>query len=154
VSICATEFLSDIRLLPEPVYTFKHLLTQEVAYLGLHCSFYAPWALWWLGYRDRALQRSREIRTWARELSHPPSLATALFRAARLHQLRRERQAVHELTKELMTLSTEHGFAPGLALGTMMCGWGHTEQGQAEEGMVQLRQGLDARQATGTALGR
>src|SRR5262249_36149556 len=53
--------------------------------------------LWYLGYPDRALQRSREMITLAQ--AHPLSLAAALSWKARFHQLRREPQVVHELAE-------------------------------------------------------
>jgi predicted ATPase len=34
----AAEFLSETRLLPDPVYSFKHALTQEVVYQSLRTS--------------------------------------------------------------------------------------------------------------------
>ena len=49
--------------------------------------------LWQLGYPDQALKKIQEALTLAQELSHPPSLAGALYFAAELHQLRREGQA-------------------------------------------------------------
>ncbi len=106
-------------------------------------------ALWCLGYPEQALRRSHEALTLARELVHPYSLAHALDYAAALHQYRREGQAVQELTEAAMTLSTEQGFALELALGAILRGWALAEQGQGEEGIVQMRQGLDAWQATG-----
>src|SRR5207302_1897628 len=42
------------------------------------CSSYAAWSTWCLGYPDQALKRSNEMLTFARELSHPFSLAFAL----------------------------------------------------------------------------
>ncbi len=51
-----------------------------------------------------------------------------------------------------MALCTEQGFPFWLAMCTMLRGWALTEQGEMEEGMTQLRQGLAAWQATGTAI--
>ena len=64
--------------------------------LGWVACAYAALALWLLGYPDQALQRSHEALTLAQELSHPFSLAFALYLAASLHQLRREVQAAQE----------------------------------------------------------
>ena len=46
-------------------------------------------------------------------------------------------------------LSTEHGFPIWLAAGMMLRGWALAAQGQAEEGIPQMRQGLAAWRATG-----
>src|SRR5712692_4403087 len=53
-----------------------------------------------------------------------------------------------------MTLSTEQGFPHWLAEGTILRGWALAEQGQGEEGIAQMRQGLAAWRAMGAELGR
>src|SRR5207245_7535112 len=98
--------------------------------------------LWLLGYPDQALKRSREALTVAQDLSHPFSLAVALNMAAVLHQVRREVQAVQARAEAAMALSTEQGFAVLLAQGTTLRRWALVEQGQREEGITRLCQGL------------
>src|SRR5882724_6955387 len=95
---------------------------------------------------------SREALTLAQELSHPFSLAVALDYVAMLHQLRRERSAVHERAEAAIALCAEQGFAYYLAWGTTMQGWAQVAPGQDEEGMAQIRRGLAALRATGAAL--
>ncbi len=51
-----------------------------------------------------------------------------------------------------MSLSTEHGFPSWLAMGTFFRGWALTALGQQEEGMIQLRQGINEWRAIGTEL--
>jgi predicted ATPase len=114
----------------------------------------AAGAWWLLGYPDQAPQRIRKALTLARTLADPYSLALALFGAAWLHQLRREGQETQEQAEALLALSTEQGFPFLLPLGTMLQGWALAEQGQAEEGIVQMRHGLAASQAIGTELQR
>jgi len=53
-----------------------------------------------------------------------------------------------------MTLATEQGFPYFLTTGMMMRGWALAAQGQVEEGIVQMQQGLAAWQATGAELSR
>ena len=48
-----------------------------------------------------------------------------------------------------MALATEQGFPLWVALGTILRGWALAMQGQGEEGMAQMRQGLAAWRATG-----
>jgi predicted ATPase len=111
--------------------------------------------VWWLlGYPDQALQRIRKSLTLARTLADPFSLALALFGAALFHQFRREGQDTQEQAEALLRLSTEQEFPFWLALGTVLQGWALAEQGQGEEGIVQLRHGLAASQATGVELQR
>jgi tetratricopeptide (TPR) repeat protein len=101
-------------------------------------------ALWLLGYPEQALRKSHEALTLAQELFHPNSLAFALNVAACLHQYRWEGQAAQKRAEAAITLSTEQGFPFFLAWGTMLRGWTLAEQGQGEEGIAQIREGLAA----------
>src|SRR5262249_27022145 len=116
------------------------------------CLCAAAFALWYLGYPDQALKRSHEALTLAQELSHPLSLAFALVNVGQFHQLRRERQIVQERVGAALRLSTEQGFPHWLAHRTVLQGWALAEQGQGEEGIAQIRQGLAAQRATGAGL--
>jgi predicted ATPase len=119
---------------------------------GVVCRAYAAVTLWWLGYPDQALQRSHEALTLARELAHPFSLAFALFFAALLHQCRREWELTQERAEAAMAIAAEQEFAVWVGLGTILRGWALAAQSQ-EEGMAQMRRGLDAYKATGAASG-
>jgi TOMM system kinase/cyclase fusion protein len=110
--------------------------------------------LWLLGYPEQALRQSREALALAQELSHPFSLAFALVFAAVLHQFRREAPLTQERAEAIMTLSTDQGFPAFLATGTLLQGWALAEQGQREEGIAQIHQGLAAWQAAGQELTR
>ncbi len=124
--------------------------TVQVPEVG--CLTYTAWTLWALGYPEQALERSHEAFTLAQELSHPFSLAFALNWAAFLHQLRREGQATQKRAEAAMALSAEQGFPVWLGFGTVFKGWALVEQGQREEGIAQLRQGMAAMRATGAEL--
>jgi predicted ATPase len=134
----------------DPQQHHSHAL-QYVDNPGLHCLTFASWALWYLGYPEQALHRSQQACTLAQELAHPGSQAMALYRAARLRQYRRDVQQAYELAEASMTISTEHGVATYLALGTFLRGWALFQQGQGgeEEAMAQMRQGLAAIRAVG-----
>jgi predicted ATPase/class 3 adenylate cyclase len=111
-------------------------------------------ALWVLGYPDQALRRSREALTLAQELSHPFSLAFALAQATVLYYFRGEKQAAQEQAEAVIALAREHGFSRWEAWGTVIRGWVLAAQGQREEGIDQICQGLAAWQGTGQELGR
>jgi predicted ATPase len=117
---------------------------------GVSCLCFASRILWLLGYPEQALERIQEALTLAQELSHPFSLVFAFRFAAALHQYRRERPAAQEWAERTIALATEQGFPFWSALGTILRGWALTEQGQIEEGVVQIRQGLTAYRATGS----
>jgi len=109
---------------------------------GMTCLTLGAWVLWMLGYPDQALQRSREAITLAQELSQPQSLGWTLSCSAMFHYFRRERQAAQERAEAAITLSTEQGLPQWLAFGTIIRGWALAEQGQVEEGIAHLHQGM------------
>ncbi len=119
---------------------------------GVVMRCFAAWALWFLGQPDQALDRIQEALTLARELSEPHGLAHALFFAAILHQLRREERLAQEHAEAAIAVSIEHGLVMYQAMATITRGWALIEQGQQEEAIEQMRQGLAACQATGTEL--
>src|SRR6185369_1119302 len=107
---------------------------------------------WALGYSDQALKRNHEALTLAEEMSHPFSLAMALHFSAALHCRRGEVQIVQERAKGLIALATEQGFSYRAAAGTILWGWVLSEQGQGEEGILQIHKGLAALRATGAGI--
>jgi predicted ATPase/class 3 adenylate cyclase len=120
---------------------------------GVFCRDFAAYVLWLLGYPDQALKRSYEALALARELSHPPSLASSLSHSAMLHHFRREVQTTQEQVEAIMALAQEQGFPFWLAVGHMWQGWGLAEQGQGAQGITRIHQGLAAARATGTRQG-
>ena len=113
------------------------------------CLDSASIALWQLGYPDQAAQRSHEAIALAQEVSHPFSLAHALWFAAMLHQHRRDGQAAREQAKTLIALCNEQGFAFWLVGGIIFQGWALAGQGHKEKGIAQIRQGIVDWRATG-----
>jgi predicted ATPase len=119
---------------------------------GVACRAFAAWTLWLLGYPEQALARLYDVLALAHELSHPYSLAWAQCIAAFVSQFRRDVQAVHEHTEAAVALATEQGFPLLMAWGTSVRGWALAMQGQGEEGMAQICQGIAAHRATGAAV--
>jgi predicted ATPase len=119
---------------------------------GATSLYWAALALWYLGYPERALQRCQQAVTLAQELSHPYSLVFALDGMAEISQFHREARRTQEWAEALMALSTEQRFAFWLVSGKMLRGWALAEQGQGEDGIVQIREGLATWQAMGEAL--
>ncbi len=110
-------------------------------------------ALWHLGYPDQALKRSHEALHLAQASSDLSNLAASMYYVALLHQFRREVQATRERAEAVMTLCTEHGFALYLARGTIIRGWAVAAQGDSQDGIAQMRQGLASQHAISTGLG-
>jgi predicted ATPase len=110
--------------------------------------------LWFLGYAEQAGERIHQALALAQELSHPHSRVFALWFAAWLHQWRREGQATQERAEAVIALAAEQGFPYWVAQGTILRGWALAAQGQGEDGITPMRQGLADRQATGAELAR
>jgi predicted ATPase/class 3 adenylate cyclase/DNA-binding winged helix-turn-helix (wHTH) protein len=136
---------------PERYRSLASLYGQDQ---GVICRSWAALALWYLGYPDQALRRSREALSLSQELAHPFSLAYAICFAGMFCQLRREVQTAQERATAEIALCSEQGFALYLARGTILRGWAMAEQGRGAEGLAQMRQGLDAYQATGAEVFR
>jgi predicted ATPase len=116
---------------------------------GVGCLAYGAATLWHLGYPEQALRSVRASRSLAEELSHPFNVAQALYYGAFTHLCRREVGRVEELAGALTELCREQGFALLLAGGMILHGWSLAGQGQTDEGLRQMRQGLAGWQATG-----
>jgi len=121
---------------------------------GVVCLTLAARLMWILGYPDQALKRGQEALTLAQELSYLHTLAHALAFTAGVHMWHRERQATQEQAEALISLSSEQGFPLWLAWGIILRAWVLTEQGQAEEGIEQIRQVLAASLAMGVGTNR
>jgi adenylate cyclase len=76
------------------------------------------------------------------------TLSNALHHDCLFHQLRREPAVVREQALALTTFATEHALPFWQALGRIFRGWALTGSGQLEEGLAELRSGLDAYRAT------
>ena len=121
---------------------------------GVICFSRAAWTLWWLGYPDQGLVRNDEAVTLAQQSAHPFSLGFALTSAAVFHQCRREGRAVQEHAEAALSLATEQGFPLWRAFGSILQGWALAHQGQTQEGLAQIQQGLTAWRATGAEQSR
>jgi class 3 adenylate cyclase/predicted ATPase len=116
---------------------------------GVACRMHDAWALWRLGYPDQALVRSHEAVTLAQHIAHPLSLGFSLGTAAVFHQFRREVRCTQERAEATRSVATEQGFSFWIAVSSMLHGWAVAHQGQAQEGIDQIRRGLRALQTTG-----
>jgi predicted ATPase len=105
---------------------------------GVCCGYHAATVMWLLGYPDQALRRTEGALALARKLSHPSSMANALFFAARVQQLRGDRDGAQARTEEGLAVVTEHGLTRWLAQATVMQGWLLVERGQEEAGLVEM----------------
>jgi len=108
------------------------------------CSLmFDAWALWFLGYPDRAIERSQEGVALAQSMDQPTSQAFALALGdCVMHLLRREYSLMETKAALLRRLGTEHGFSVFSAWGRLLQGRGQLEHGNLVEGFGNLEGGL------------
>jgi class 3 adenylate cyclase/tetratricopeptide (TPR) repeat protein len=110
---------------------------------------YAAVNSWFLGLVDEARERSREALEFARQLGNPFAAAWAGFFTAALHVVLREPRQALEHTDPLLTLCTEQQFSLFVGLLTITRGAALSEDGRHEEGVAELRKGLEIFRTTG-----
>jgi predicted ATPase/class 3 adenylate cyclase len=121
---------------------------------GVCCHQLAAPSLWLLGYPDQAVANSQAALALAQQLAHPYTLTLALYFAAMVHHLRRDVPLTQARAEALMTVATDQEFPLHVAQAMPLRGWTLTENGQGEEGIAQIHQGLAAYQATGATRDR
>jgi tetratricopeptide (TPR) repeat protein len=110
--------------------------------------------LWLLGYPDQALKRGQESLALVRDGSDHLSMAFALHYNANVHHWRRDVRATQECAEALLPLAVEQGISFWLAGGTALRGWALAQQGRWEEGVAQIREGINALLSTWVELRR
>ncbi len=121
---------------------------------GVACLSYKAMALWQLGKPDKSLITVQEARALARDLSHPFSLAWALFFSAVIYQLCGDCHNTSELSEQLISLSSDQAFPFWLAFGNIMRGWSKVETDEKESGIKQILKGLNDMETIGSASGK
>jgi predicted ATPase len=108
--------------------------------------------MWLLGYPDQAQQRSTAAVALARQVRYPFCRAIALAFAFFVSYWRRDGPAAQAWADEMLTLTTEQGFAHWQAEAMIFHGWAVAHQGHLQEGQAQLTQGLAAWRAIGAGV--
>ena len=116
---------------------------------GTAASAIFAWTLWLLGYPDQALEHGRQSLASLEGIKHPYTESRALYWNTVLHEFRREWPIVDERASSAMQSSGKHGFSLVLAAGQIMQGAATAAIGKRSVGLQQMRDGLDAYQATG-----
>ena len=106
---------------------------------GVCCHMHSGMALWFLGYPESALERSRTGLAMARELSHMGTIVNELPFGGIINQLCGDVVAVREIAESLTSLSTEHGFPQYVAFGNILNAW---VQARSRGETAQLRRAI------------
>ena len=94
------------------------------------------------GFPQKAIKFGAEAVKLARTLSHPYSLALAMWHSAIVLQVGRQRQSCHDLAIELLELSQAHDFPMMRGAGMFFSGWATADRGELEQGIALMQQGL------------
>ena len=116
---------------------------------GVCAQTHAAIVIWCMGFVDRALDWASQALTLSEQLSHPFSRVDALFGVARVRLFRREYASAQAHAKEMVALSTQHGFS-------LLGAWGTIIQGSAVVNTIEtsaiiedMRRGIGVTQDTG-----
>ena len=112
------------------------------------------WMFWTVGHPDRALKEAEAALQVARELSHPRTLATVLYYAAVLHQFRGEWEPARQYGEEVLAVANDRSLPHFVGIGMVLIGLDRSQRGESKQGIVQMREGLAAYQATGAQTSR
>jgi predicted ATPase len=108
------------------------------------CRIGAAGALQQLGYADQARQRGEEALALTQGIASPYNRCNLLLFLALFYLFRREGHRAQQWVEEAISLAHARGFLLYVALGTIVRGAALTAQGQAQEGLSDIRQGLTA----------
>jgi class 3 adenylate cyclase/predicted ATPase len=107
------------------------------------CRIFSAYALWYLGYPDRAARRIAEGIALAKELAQTFSLSIAMQFAAVIHHLRREIPEAKAAAATNIALSTEQANVFMLGCSMVEEGWAMAHEGQHAQGLARISQGMD-----------
>jgi tetratricopeptide (TPR) repeat protein len=120
------------------------LLTWPGSHPAVQCQFYRALILWICGYPEQALDQSHEALQQAQCLSHSFTLAQTTCKAALLHAFRREPVAAANRAEASIDLCRKHGVSFWLPFVRVVYGWALFWQGQAEQGLCEMQEGVKA----------
>jgi tetratricopeptide (TPR) repeat protein len=106
---------------------------------------------WALGRADVARERIRQALAGACESPYETTWAQTI--AAELHLHLREPAEAEALAEQVVRRSDEHGFSQFASAGRVILGSARANLGQASEGLVLIREGLNEAYGPGSAFG-
>jgi predicted ATPase/class 3 adenylate cyclase len=109
---------------------------------GLVSRLYSGWALWFLGFPDRAVERFDAALALAESLAHAHSLAFALAFAAHMRNNRRDFARALEYADAASQISVKHNLPLWLAESTVAKGYAQASLGSHAEGIGLIRSGI------------
>ncbi len=118
--------------------------------LGVMSQAFGSWCLWLLGFPDRAEKQMESTLSQARIIGHPHTLAFALVGAIAMQWFLRNREGIDNYVDELGPISYENGFIFWIGHVLIYQGEKKTLEGEVEEGIPQMKKGVETIRATGS----
>ncbi len=109
-------------------------------------------ALTFLAQQSAATEFEQEALAWARELSHPFSLAYASQMLARQRHLQRDVAGVRAFAEATVAIAEQRSFSQMLVVGRMYQAWALAQQNPASEHVAALADNLAQYRKTGAGL--
>jgi predicted ATPase len=109
---------------------------------GLISRLYAGWALWFLGFPDRAVARFDEALALAERLGHAYNLAFVTTFAAGMRNDRRDFAAALEYANAASSIAAKHDLPLWLGESAVAQGYAEASLGNHAKGIGQLRSGI------------
>jgi class 3 adenylate cyclase/tetratricopeptide (TPR) repeat protein len=134
---------------PKPLDSLLYRLAANGQDPRVGCFSWLAWVLWHLGYPDQALTQSQKAVALAQEQALPTSGAAALYFAAAVLRSRRESRAVLENADRVIAIANERESPHWIASGAFLRGWALAEDGQWDDGIVQMQEGIEGWRALG-----
>jgi DNA-binding response OmpR family regulator/class 3 adenylate cyclase/tetratricopeptide (TPR) repeat protein len=129
---------------------FRYQYGQDI---GVAALCYLSWALWHLGYVNRASQVANEAVRRAEDLSHPHTLVYAICHARIfMHVFQRRADDIQSCADLIVSLSVENGFSHWINCGRIFHGWAAICRGEIDRGVEVLQAGVAAWRGSGARL--
>jgi class 3 adenylate cyclase/predicted ATPase len=135
---------------PEAHAGYRYIYGQDPFMFG---SVFEAWALWCLGFPDRAAELADRALAHAEGLRHPNSLGFALAIAAIIRHYRGEAVVVAQLAQALRRLSTEQGWIQWMGHAQLWAGAADVLQGRIEVGVAAMREARQLAERAGEKSG-
>ena len=123
-----------------PVPAFLHYVAEP----GMTLLAYSSPLLWCIGYPTQAEERINRAAIIGKDTNHPFSEAVSLHFKTVLYQYRGEAAEVNTSATQMLQICQAHGFSAWEAAATVLKGWALAAQNSPEEGIVMIREGIDA----------
>jgi len=116
---------------------------------GIFGRFYLALAHMACGEADAAQQHAVDAHALAQRLNQPHSLGFSMLANFNIAVMRDEPELARRFADQCVAFSTQFGFPEFIGMGRIVRGWATARQGQPEQGLADLEEGVRLWQSTG-----